>query len=107
MRPDGAVHTVHPALLRAFAALDGAGVAWCLLRGEARLADPSGDVDLLVAPADLPRLDAVLATAGFLPVPGVGKGAHRGYVGATPRATASSSWTSSRRWSSGPRPTSR
>jgi thymidylate kinase len=81
MRPDGAVHTVHPALLRAFAALDGAGVAWCLLRGEARLADPSGDVDLLVAPADLPRLDAVLATAGFLPAPGVGKGAHRGYVG--------------------------
>ena len=68
MRPDGAVHTVHPALLRAFAALDGAGVAWCLLRGEARLADPSGDVDLLVDPTDLPRLDAVLVTAGFLPM---------------------------------------
>jgi thymidylate kinase len=81
MRPDGAVHAVHPALLRAFAALDDAGVAWCLLRGEARLADPSGDVDLLVDPVDLPRLDTVLVRAGFVPVPGLGKGAHRGYVG--------------------------
>ena len=81
MRPDGAVHAVHPALLRAFAALDDAGVAWCLLRGEARLADPSGDVDLLVDPVELPRLDPVLVRAGFLPVPGLGKGAHRGYVG--------------------------
>jgi thymidylate kinase len=81
MRPDEAVHTVHPALLRAFAALDEAGVAWCLLRGEARLADPTGDVDLLVAQADLPRLDAVLAPAGFLHVPVGGAGAHRGYVG--------------------------
>jgi thymidylate kinase len=84
MRPDRAVpavHAVHPELLRAFAALDGAGVAWCLLRGESRLADPTGDVDLLVAPAHLPRLDAALATAGFVPVPGLGKGAHRGYVG--------------------------
>ncbi len=81
MRPDGAVHTVHPALLRAFAVLDDAGVAWCLLRGEAQLADPPGDVDLLVDAADLPRLDAVLATAGFLHVRAWGKGAHRGYVG--------------------------
>jgi len=81
MRPDGAVHAVHPALLRAFAALDDAGVAWCLLRGEARLADPSGDVDLLVDPVELPRLDPVLVRAGFLPVAGLGKGAHRGYVG--------------------------
>lgn len=81
MRPDEAVHTVHPALLRAFAALDRAGVTWCLLRGEAQLADPPGDVDLLVGAADLARLDAVLTPAGFLPVPGLGKGAHRGYVG--------------------------
>jgi thymidylate kinase len=86
MRADRAVHTVHPALLRAFGALDGAGVAWCLLRGEAQLADPPGDVDLLVGPADLPRLDAVLAAAGFVPVPAWGKGAHRGFVG---RDTAS------------------
>ncbi len=81
MRPDAARQTVHPALLRAFAAMDDAGIAWCLLRGEARLADPAGDVDLLVAAADLPRLDAVLATSGFLHVPVWGKGAHRGYVG--------------------------
>ena len=74
MRPDGAVHTVHPALLRAFGALDGAGVAWCLLRGEARLADPPGDVDLLVAPADLPRLDAVLAAVGLPARPRRGEG---------------------------------
>ena len=81
MRPEVAVHAVHPALLRAFAALDDAGIAWCLLRGEARLADPTGDVDLLVAQRDLSRLNAVLASAGFLAAPSWGKGAHRGYIG--------------------------
>ena len=80
MRPEVAVHAVHPALLRAFAAMDDAGVAWCLLRGEARLADPTGDVDLLVAQRDLPRLDAVLASAGFLAV-------QAGRLSRTPRWT--------------------
>jgi hypothetical protein len=66
MQPDQAVHAVHavhPVLERAFGALDASQVRWCLLRGEAALADPPGDVDLLVAAADLPRLDTALEEA--------------------------------------------
>jgi thymidylate kinase len=84
MRPDQAVDAVHPALARVFAALDGAGVAWCLLRGEAAVADPGGDVDMLVAAGDMSRLDAVLAEVGFLCVRAWGVGGHRGYVGRDP-----------------------
>ena len=84
MQPDQDVDAVHPALARVFAALDGAGVAWCLLRGEAAVADPGGDVDMLVAADDLPRLDTVLADVGFLRVRTWGAGAHRSYVGRDP-----------------------
>ena len=41
---------MHPKLAALFRALDDEGVVWCLLRGEADLAVPEGDVDLLVAP---------------------------------------------------------
>src|SRR3978361_356158 len=73
------VHVVHPALRRVFAALDEAGITWCLLRGEAALAHPTGDVDLLVATEDLDRLDEVLPAEGFLHVPA--RGAHHSFVG--------------------------
>jgi thymidylate kinase len=73
------VHVVHPALRRVFAALDEAGITWCLLRGEAALADPTGDIDLLVATEDLDRLDEVLPAEGFLHVPA--RGAHHSFVG--------------------------
>jgi hypothetical protein len=79
MGPEQSVHAVHPALTRLFAALDTAGIAWCLLRGEADIADPTGTVDLLVAASDLARLDTVLLGEGFLRVPAWG--AHRCYVG--------------------------
>ncbi len=84
MQPDQAVHAVHavhPVLERAFGALDASQVRWCLLRGEAALADPPGDVDLLVAAADLPRLDTALEEAEFLRLHALGAGGHRGYVG--------------------------
>lgn len=57
---------VHPLLADAFAELTDAGVRWCLLRGRQRLADPGGDVDLLVDPTHRQRCAAALATAGFV-----------------------------------------
>ena len=87
MRPDGAVHTVHPALLRAFGALDGAGVAWCLLRGEAELRRPAGRCRPARGPGR-PSPPGCRPRGGGLPARprAWGKGAHRGYVG---RDTAS------------------
>jgi thymidylate kinase len=79
MLPEHFVHAVHPALAHVFAAFDAAGIAWCLLRGESGIADPTGDVDLLVAASDLPRLDAALPAEGFLRVHAWG--GHRSYVG--------------------------
>jgi thymidylate kinase len=79
MRPEQSVPAVHPALTRVFAAFDTAGIAWCLLRGEAAITDPTGDVDLLVAASDLTRLDALLAAEGFLRAHAWG--AHRRHVG--------------------------
>ncbi len=72
---------MHPSLATAFRAMDDAGIAWCLLRGEASVADPTGDIDLLVAAPDLPRLDVVLAEVGYVAVHAWGAGDHRGYLG--------------------------
>ncbi|UVJ39572.1 hypothetical protein [Arthrobacter sp. CJ23] len=68
-----------PNLAAALHALDGAGLPWLLLRGEDDLARPSGDVDLLVARQLLPRLDGLLASAGFCRVHAPGHGTHRFY----------------------------
>lgn len=76
----GTVAVPHTLLAAAFAALDAADVAWCLLRGESTLADPSGDVDVLVDAARMADLDGVLATTAFRPDPSWGDGAHRQYV---------------------------
>jgi thymidylate kinase len=72
--------TVHPVLARAFAALDEAGIEWCLLRGGATLADPTGDVDLLVAPASLDAVDRVFGALGACHHRGWGRGSHRFFV---------------------------
>ena len=58
--------TVHPVIAAAFAALDAAGLRWCLLRGRDRLAVPTGDVDLLVAQGSAAGVRAAVAE-----VPGV------------------------------------
>ena len=58
-------HAVRPAVARALSALERSGVRWALLRGESELGSRGGDVDVLVARTDLPRLAGELARAGF------------------------------------------
>lgn len=70
---------MHPSIASAFRALDGLGLPWVLLRGEDDLVRPQGDVDILVADGRLPRLDALLAGAGFRRVVAPGHGSHRFY----------------------------
>jgi hypothetical protein len=72
---------IHPTIAAALAAIDGAGVRWCLLRGESRLATLEGDVDLLVDGRDVARLEAALGAAGgFVVLPAAGRGSHRFYA---------------------------
>jgi thymidylate kinase len=72
--PDAA--GIHPLLGAVFAALDAAGVAWCLLRGTDDLAAPAGDVDLLVEPRDAAALPGILEPLGFARMPAFGYGSH-------------------------------
>ena len=69
---DGAVDAV-------LSALAGAGVTVALLRGGGDTAD-GGDVDVLVAEADLATAERHLRTAGWLRVPAAGHGSHRFHV---------------------------
>jgi hypothetical protein len=71
---------IHPAVRRALDALERSSVHWCLLRGESDLASPEGDVDLLVARGDMPRLRAALAPLGYVPRRAWGRGPHRFFV---------------------------
>jgi thymidylate kinase len=68
--------TVHPTLAGLFADWNEQGVEWCLLRGAAALDAPRGDLDLLVAPADLTCARASAERRGFVPVPGRRHGTH-------------------------------
>ncbi len=70
----------------AFDALDRAGGSWALLRGAADLADDLGDVDVLLAPEALPKARGALIAAGFVPLPGPGRGSHRFFYGYDPAA---------------------
>jgi hypothetical protein len=70
------------ALLRELAdRLEREPVRWCVLRATGDLLAPTGDVDLLVDRSDLGRAAAVLADTGFVPLPWLGRGSHRGHVG--------------------------
>lgn len=71
---------IHPTLAAALDALEQIGAESCLLRGEAELASPPGDVDLLVSATDLGRIRNALAPLGFAPVPAWGRGSHRFFV---------------------------
>jgi hypothetical protein len=71
---------IHPAVSRVLEALERANVQWCLLRGESDLASPDGDVDLLVARGDMPRLRDSLAALGYVPLRAWGRGPHRFFV---------------------------
>jgi thymidylate kinase len=64
------VTALHPKLAAAFAALDDAGVRWCLLREPSDPAAPRGDVDLLVDSGDTAAVTSALAAQGFVAVPG-------------------------------------
>jgi hypothetical protein len=60
----------------AFAALDAAGIAWCLLR-DGDVHEPGGDVDLLVDRGSIDRAASTLREAGFVELPSLGRGSHR------------------------------
>ncbi|MFR9776599.1 nucleotidyltransferase family protein [Micromonospora sp. MS34] len=80
---------VPPGLARTvLAGLDGAAVRWCLLRGGPEALTASGDLDLLVAPADLTRAVTVITSHGLIRLTGHGRGSHRFYLGLD-RATGS------------------
>lgn len=49
-----------------FASFEGNAIRWCLLRPAELLAQPEGDIDLLVAQEDLPRAANLLAAADFV-----------------------------------------
>lgn len=75
------VAVLHPLLEGIFAAFNQAGVRWCVLRDEAQLATPIGDVDLLVAPADMGRVKHILREHQCLPVAASNWGARFEFVG--------------------------
>lgn len=60
----------HPVLSRLFSVLQQRGVCWTLLRVPSDLRAPLGDVDILVASADVPALREAAADLGFVAVPG-------------------------------------
>jgi len=66
---------IAPAVAAALAALDAAAIPWLHLRGA--LDGSAGDIDLLVDPAALGRVDAALAPAGFRRMPSIGYASHR------------------------------
>jgi len=76
----GSPHSPHPLLVATFAALDGARVRWCLLRGERNLCAPAGDIDILVAREDLARVRVAVAELGFTQIPAWGYGSHVSYL---------------------------
>jgi hypothetical protein len=78
--PAPAEQAIHPAVSRAFEALERSSVRWCLLRGESDLTSPEGDVDLLVARGDMPRLRDALAPLGYVPLRAWGRGPHHFFV---------------------------
>lgn len=70
----------HPRLAGLFRALDEDGVTWCLLRGEAELAEPPGDVDLLVPREVLAGFRTAAERFDFMRVSAWGYGSHSFFV---------------------------
>jgi len=82
--------TQRPGLARAvLAGLDEADVRWCLLRSDSACSTATGDVDVLVAPADLNRAIDVIEARGLIRLRAFGRGTHVFFVGFEP---ATSSW---------------
>jgi hypothetical protein len=74
-------------LFEAFAALDAAGVRWCLLRGLDSLGEPGEDTDVLIAPGERVRAEAAVANLGFVTQRAWGHAPHRFWVAATTDAS--------------------
>jgi hypothetical protein len=75
---------IPPAVARTFSALERSGIPWALLRGEAELGSPGGDVDVLVAGEDLARLAGELAQLGFGRLRRPGHGPHTFFLAYDP-----------------------
>jgi thymidylate kinase len=71
---------VHPVLRTVFRALDQAAVNWCALRCESGLDSPRGDVDLLVSPGDMRRVEQIFQGLGLASLPSLGRGSHRFFL---------------------------
>lgn len=71
---------IHPLVADAFSRFDDDGVTWCVLRGEHDLDGSVGDVDVLVARADVARARRVLEGLGFARLPAWGHGSHRFFL---------------------------
>jgi thymidylate kinase len=66
----------HALLAALFAALDRAGIRWCVLRRAGELDAPLGDVDILVGRDDFAQLRRVAHGLGFARMPAWGYGSH-------------------------------
>ncbi len=72
---------MHPILRQVFGALDDEHILYCVLRDADRIDSVTeGEIDLLVAPEQRRRFEAVLARAGFVSLPSRGHAPHRFYV---------------------------
>lgn len=71
-----------PTLLSSvYRAIDRAGVAWVVLRGDEDSIDRGGDVDILIEGDFFDRFEAMLKNLGFGSVPSAGQGSHRFFLG--------------------------
>lgn len=84
--PATAAHGLARAVL---SGLDEADVRWCMLRGGPEALIVPGDLDVLVAPADLARAVAVVEAHGLIRLTSHGRGTHRFFLGLDP---ATGSW---------------
>src|SRR5512133_1107383 len=72
--------TLNRLLADVFHVFSATGIRWCLLRGLDQLEQPAGDVDLLIAKADLARARPLLLERGFIRLSSAGRASHSFYL---------------------------
>ncbi len=80
----GGKERLHPLLTATVQALEQANLRWCLLREPTNPEAPTGDVDLLIHPADRPAACQVLKGLGFVRLPAWGYGSAGFFLGYHP-----------------------
>lgn len=75
-----------PIIQTLFRRWTGAGISWSVLRRPSGLERWTGDIDVLVAPRELPDAERELTSAGFARLPGYGRGSHRFWIVFEPQA---------------------